>query len=538
MSARRRRPVGCLVAAASLAVASCGGSAAEETSSESTSTPGTTEVETDDSGGDDDERVEESTTTDAPLEGSDDGDPDPEESGPYPLTLEQQIGEVTIESSPEVVVALDAWSLDFLDELDVTPSAAYTFGPVVSWLADEIDVETTPLATGALPFEEIAALDPDLISDISGFFTVFAPEPVATLTEIAPTLSPPADGFGDPWQDRFLHLAAALDLTQQAETIIAESEAKIATISSEYPALDGAAVTFARLNPDQTVDIVVDESDFTRQFLNQELGFTTPTAQQEAFDAGDGELIGGALQVSLERADLIGDGADAAVVFAADPTVLDSAVWQSLAIVADDRVVLVDLDGVFAVRTPSPKAIDYVFDNLLPQLDAAASGAGASSAAPESAAESAAEGGAAPVLAAGAAAGSTLLSNFTSFSPTFNDAVNGPGPVTALLPSDAALGAAQSTEVGGALQSDFELLDEVLQYHVIDGALSAEEIVAAGEVMTLLGETITVAVDGDTIELNDGQATVSAADLVAGNGIAHVIEGVLIPPSRAGDFGG
>ncbi len=453
-----------------------------------------------------------------------------EEAGPYPVTLTQQMGEVTIPAEPETIVAVDLWSVDFLSELGIVPAQAYTFGPPPGFV-DTQGVEVTPVQ-GDLPIETIAAAGPDLITDISGFFTTLDAEVGETLTGVAPTLSPPGDALEDGWQDRFRHLAAALDRADDAEAIIAEAEAKAASIATEFPELDGAAITFARYNGAElsTIDLVIDDSDFTRRFMNDELGFTTPPAQQEAFDAGEGEPVGGALGVSLERVDLVGEGADAVVMFlAADgDDFIENPIWQAQDIVAEDRVVYVDLDGVFAVRTPSPAAIDYLFENVLPPLAAAARGDGASSVAVE---------GGDDVVAVGAEGGSTQIGVYSSFSPAFAQAVGGPGPVTAFLPSDEAL-VGLDPSVLGALQADFDLLDRVLQYHAVAEALTAENLIAAGEVDTLLGEAITIAVDGDTVVLNDGQATVSTADIEASNGITHVIEGLLIPPSLIDQLGG
>ncbi|MEM9711842.1 MAG: fasciclin domain-containing protein [Actinomycetota bacterium] len=459
-------------------------------------------------------------------------------SGAFPVTLEQAIGPVTIEAEPTTVVTVDLWSLDFLDELDIAPVAAYTFGPAPGWLAAELDgLEVSPL-TGPLPFEEIAAAGPDLIVDSSGFFTVSDPDAGSTLSAIAPLLSPPDDALSDGWRERFLHIAAAVGRVDEASSIIAATDDVLASIAAEFPELAGAAVTFARWNEvEATIDIVVDESDFTRRFLNEELGLTTPPDQQAAFDDGAGEALGGTLNVSVEQAELVGATADAVVMFTtgSPEALLDDPVWSSLDVVTEDRVVYVGLDGVFAVRTPSPKAIDHLVSDVLPPLAAAVSGAGASSAGNGDA--DGAGGG--TVVDVGAAAGATLITNFASFSPDFFELATGDGPVTVFLPDDGALAAAQATDFGAALQADLTLLDEVLRYHAVaDVALTAEDVIAAGEIGTLLGEPITVTVDGDSVVLNDGQATVAMADLAADNGIAHLIDGVLIPPSRAAEFTG
>lgn len=134
------------------------------------------------------------------------------------------------------------------------------------------------------------------------------------------------------------------------------------------------------------------------------------------------------------------------------------------------------------------------------------------------------------VLAAAVAGGSTQIGQYASFSPGLDGAINGEGPVTVFLPDDASV-AGIDPAVLGVLTSDFEALDAVLAYHAVEGEFNAEAVIAAGELVTVQGESITVTVDGDTVVLNGGQATVATADLMAANGIAHVIAGLLVPPS-------
>ncbi|MEM9134328.1 MAG: fasciclin domain-containing protein [Actinomycetota bacterium] len=142
------------------------------------------------------------------------------------------------------------------------------------------------------------------------------------------------------------------------------------------------------------------------------------------------------------------------------------------------------------------------------------------------------------VIDVATANGATFIPQFAPFGPEFAQAAGGEGPVTAFLTDDAWFGAAQTTDLGVALQADFTLLAEVLAYHVsLDGALTAEELAAAGTINTVQGEPITVELVDDVIVLNGGQASVVIPDVVADNGIAFIIDGVLVPPSIAPDFG-
>ncbi|NBC01844.1 MAG: hypothetical protein GVY15_13415 [Bacteroidetes bacterium] len=86
-----------------------------------------------------------------------------------------------------------------------------------------------------------------------------------------------------------------------------------------------------------------------------------------------------------------------------------------------------------------------------------------------------------------------------------------------------------------------EEIAQILQYHVVAGSATTStallDLLAEGEVTltTLQGEDLTIALDGDQVVFNDGQATLDVANLdyFASNGILHVIDGLLLPPSLA-----
>ncbi len=103
------------------------------------------------------------------------------------------------------------------------------------------------------------------------------------------------------------------------------------------------------------------------------------------------------------------------------------------------------------------------------------------------------------------------------------DALSGDGPFTVFAPTNAAFDALDAIPSGDALK-------EVLLYHVASGKFNAEELLTKETVTTLQGEQVTIEIfDGEVI-LNES-IKVAIADVEASNGIVHVIEGVLIPPS-------
>ena len=75
-----------------------------------------------------------------------------------------------------------------------------------------------------------------------------------------------------------------------------------------------------------------------------------------------------------------------------------------------------------------------------------------------------------------------------------------------------------------------ELLTTVLTYHVVEGEVPAATVVTLDSATTLQGEDVTISVEGDKVMLNE-TVNVVATDVKSCNGIIHVIDAVLLPPS-------
>jgi uncharacterized surface protein with fasciclin (FAS1) repeats len=112
------------------------------------------------------------------------------------------------------------------------------------------------------------------------------------------------------------------------------------------------------------------------------------------------------------------------------------------------------------------------------------------------------------------------------------ETLSGPGPFTVFAPTDEAFAAALGSLglTAEQLLADKATLSSILTYHVIPGEVPSSAVVTMdGETATTVnGATVTIGVDGDTVTIND--ATVTAADIPASNGIIHVIDSVLLPP--------
>ena len=104
------------------------------------------------------------------------------------------------------------------------------------------------------------------------------------------------------------------------------------------------------------------------------------------------------------------------------------------------------------------------------------------------------------------------------------DTLKGAGPFTVFAPTDEAFAKIPKAQLD-ALLKDKAALTKVLTYHVVPGKVMASDV-KAGKVATVEGESLTLGTQGG---VSVDQAKVVKADIVADNGVIHVIDSVLIP---------
>jgi transforming growth factor-beta-induced protein len=108
-------------------------------------------------------------------------------------------------------------------------------------------------------------------------------------------------------------------------------------------------------------------------------------------------------------------------------------------------------------------------------------------------------------------------------------ALEGKGPFTVFAPTDEAFKKVPADTLA-ALKADPALLKKVLTYHVVAGKLDAKALSGGQEATTLAGPALPVAAKEGAVHI--GSAKVVTADIGASNGIIHVIDSVLIPPTE------
>jgi len=112
------------------------------------------------------------------------------------------------------------------------------------------------------------------------------------------------------------------------------------------------------------------------------------------------------------------------------------------------------------------------------------------------------------------------------------DTLKGPGPFTVFAPTDAAFAKLPPGAVEGLL-ADPSQLRAVLTYHVVPGRVTAAEVVRMPAASTVQGSPVQISPAGQSVRLN-GSTSVVQADVLASNGVIHVIDAVLLPPELAG----
>ncbi|HKN81046.1 MAG TPA: fasciclin domain-containing protein [Actinomycetota bacterium] len=114
------------------------------------------------------------------------------------------------------------------------------------------------------------------------------------------------------------------------------------------------------------------------------------------------------------------------------------------------------------------------------------------------------------------------------------ETLSGSGPYTVFAPTDEAFAALPEGTLDELLKpANQDQLAAILTYHVVAGEVMSGDL-SSGEVATVNGADATVSVEGGVVTITDGQgdvARVVTADIPASNGVIHVIDTVLLPPS-------
>jgi iron complex transport system substrate-binding protein len=287
-----------------------------------------------------------------------------EPGGAEPVTVEHLYGTTTIESPPERIVSLDTQWTDVLVALDA-PLVAAALDPSIDggrfpWQDIPDSVEDIPV-DDAIPFEAVAALDPDLIvvswqAADEGDYEL--------LTDIAPTIPLLGDKQVDAWEDIAAVAGEVLGAEHEAAALVEEAEQRNAELATALPGLEGRTYAMANYVAGDALYVVADPDDGASNLFGQ-LGLSIDPDLLALADGATGRATLSLEQVTELDADLL-------VLFTngADPAGIPG--YAALPPVQDGAVAVLDLAAVSGLNTPTPLSLPYSLERIRPALEAAA----------------------------------------------------------------------------------------------------------------------------------------------------------------------
>ena len=111
------------------------------------------------------------------------------------------------------------------------------------------------------------------------------------------------------------------------------------------------------------------------------------------------------------------------------------------------------------------------------------------------------------------------------------DTLKGSGPFTVFAPTDEAFAKLAAGTLASLLKPENKAqLQRILTYHVVSGKVMAADVVALHSAKAVSGDTIAITTQGGGVMVDN--AHVVKADIVARNGVIHVIDSVILPKDR------
>lgn len=108
------------------------------------------------------------------------------------------------------------------------------------------------------------------------------------------------------------------------------------------------------------------------------------------------------------------------------------------------------------------------------------------------------------------------------------ETLKGEGPFTVFAPTDEAFKKVPEDQLS-ALLKDKAKLTKVLTFHVVPGSVKAEDVVKLKSAKSVEGSPLAISVSSDGVKVEG--AKVTATDIICSNGVVHVIDTVILPPS-------
>lgn len=287
----------------------------------------------------------------------------------FPVLIQHQYGETTVQSEPSRIVSLSFIGHDFLLALGRPPHALRKwFGPhpygIWPWAQEALGEATPIVMQGEIDIEAIAAMQPDLIV---GQWSGMTKREYQLLSRIAPTVPPQLQygDYGTPWQEILRTLGRATGRLDQAEEIIAEIDARFHNIRQAHPEWLGASSVMVWAGQNGAYSA----RDIRGQFI-QALGFEVPDAINTRASFNN-------YYVLIPPEDLSPIDVDALIWLDAGGSVSRlqrMPLRPTLRAYAEGREIYADLLLSAALSHSSPLSLNYALDRLVPLLEAAMDG--------------------------------------------------------------------------------------------------------------------------------------------------------------------
>ena len=104
--------------------------------------------------------------------------------------------------------------------------------------------------------------------------------------------------------------------------------------------------------------------------------------------------------------------------------------------------------------------------------------------------------------------------------------LSGDGEFTVFAPTDEAFAKLPAGTLDSLL-ADVPALKDVLLYHVVAGTVLAADVVTLNSAATLQGQEVDISVMGESVMVDESNVVIT--DIVASNGVIHVVDAVLLP---------
>jgi iron complex transport system substrate-binding protein len=294
----------------------------------------------------------------------------------FPVTVKHRFGETTIAAPPQKVLALGQTDCDPLIALGITPIAIGSFlddwyNPVFPWNESGFsDDKPQQVRFYDLEFEKIAALQPDLITMVSGGISK---KDYQTLSKIAPVIGPP-EGYQDsavPYGPHTILIGQAVGKETEAKAAVEALDAQFQQVRDDHP--DWQGLTAVHAESYTGAFYVLGEQAPRTTFLTS-VGFTV--SPELADIVGDDY----SKEISAEELDLVGD-LDL-VVWCTDegaiPDVQKNPVVQRLASVQDGHAIWMTYAStetfMWAMDWATVLSGPYAIEKGLPLIEAALAG--------------------------------------------------------------------------------------------------------------------------------------------------------------------